>query len=107
MNQARVRLWREGDRWAIEIEIDGTPYAERDYADVGSATHAVAQILRQQAERSPDLDQEVCRQCDEPLDLVACSQCGVDAFVRTCNHDLDSRPIRVVDEAVYCRTCRP
>ena len=106
MRNATARLWREGDRWAIDVEIDGVPYAERDYADVASATHAIAQILRQQAERSADLDQEECRQCDEPLDLVACSQCGIDAFIRTCSHDAETRPIRVADDALYCRTCR-
>ena len=83
------------------------PYAERDYADVASATHAIAQILRQQAARSPDLDQEECPHCDAALDLVACSQCGVAAFVRTCEHDVFTRPIRIVEGQLYCRACRP
>jgi hypothetical protein len=107
MERGTARIWREAGRWLIEIEIDGMPYAERDYADVASATHAIAQILRQQAQRSAELDEAQCPRCDEPVDLVACSQCGVDAFVRTCDHDPDARPIRVVDEALYCRTCRP
>src|SRR4051812_38553227 len=107
MDQARARLWREGDLWAIEVEIDGVPYAEWDYADVASATHAIAQILRQQAARSPDLDQEECPHCDAALDLVACSQCGVAAFVRTCEHDVFTRPIRIVEGQLYCRACRP
>jgi hypothetical protein len=107
MDHARARVWREGNRWAIEVEIDGVPYTERAYADLASATHAIAQILRQQAGRDPDLDEQECSQCDKPLDLVACSQCGADAFMRTCGHGLDMRPIRIVDEALYCRTCRP
>ena len=107
MDHARARLWREGNQWAIEVEIDGVPYAERAYADLPSATHAIAQILRQPAGRDADLDEQECSQCDEPLDLVACSQCGADAFVRTCDHGLDMRPIRIVNEASYCRTCRP
>jgi len=44
--------------------------------------------------------------CEEPLDMLACSQCGVDAFVRTCEHG-GARPIRPVEGALYCLTCRP
>ena len=91
----------------IQIEIDGVPYTERDYADIASASHAIAQILRQHAERSTDMDQDACEACDEPLDLMTCSQCGADAFVRTCDHDGSARPIRTVDEAAFCRACRP
>ena len=80
--------------------------AERDYADIESASHAIAQILRQHAERSTDMDQNVCEACDEPLDLMTCSQCGADAFVRTCEHG-GARPIRPVEGALYCLTCRP
>jgi len=90
----------------IQIEIDGVPYTERDYADVASATQAIAQILRQRAERATDVDQGPCEACDEPLDLLVCSQCGADAFVRTCEHG-GSRPISVLDGAAFCRVCRP
>ena len=57
MERGTARLWREADRWAIQIEIDGVPYTERDYADIASASQAIAQILRQHAERSTDMDQ--------------------------------------------------
>jgi hypothetical protein len=106
MERGTARLWREADRWVIEIEIDGVPYTERDYADIASASQAIAQILRQHAERSTDMDQDVCEACDEPLDLMTCSQCGADAFVRTCDHDGNARPIRTVDGAGFCRACR-
>jgi len=107
MERATARLWREGARWVIQIEIDGISYTERDYADIVSASHAIAQILRQQGERSASLDEEACAQCDEPLDLMVCSQCGADAFVRTCQHDASSRPIPIADTAAFCRVCRP
>jgi hypothetical protein len=107
MQRGTARLWKEGGgRWAIQIEIDGAFYTERDYADAASASHAIAAILRQHAERSADLDEEACEECEEPLDLMTCSQCGADAFVRTCEHG-GPRPIRVVEGATYCRTCRP
>ena len=89
----------------IQIEIDGVPYTERDYGDVASASQAIAQILRQQAERSTDMDQNACEACDEPLDLMTCSQCGADAFVRTCEHG-DPRPIRRLGGTAFCRVCR-
>jgi hypothetical protein len=57
----------------VQIELDGVSYAERDYADVASASHAIAQILRQQGERSADLDEDACADCDQPLDLMVCS----------------------------------
>jgi hypothetical protein len=91
----------------VQIEVDGISYTERDYGDVASASHAIAQILRQQGEPFASLDEEACEACDQPLDLMVCSQCGVDAFVRTCDHGQGSRPIRAVDEAVFCRACRP
>jgi hypothetical protein len=53
-----------------------------------------------------ELDEDACELCDEPLDMLACSQCGIDAFVRTCEHG-GPRPIRVLEDALYCRTCRP
>jgi hypothetical protein len=106
MERGTARLWKEGGRWAIQIEIDGAFYTERDYADAASAAHAIASILRQHAERSTDLDEDACEQCDEPLDVLVCSQCGVDAFVRTCEHG-SPRPIRTEDGALYCRSCRP
>jgi hypothetical protein len=107
MQRGTARLWKEaGGRWAIQIEIDGAFYAERDYADAASASHAIAAILRQQAERSVDLDENACEECEQPLDLMTCSQCGADGFVRTCEHG-GPRPIRTVDGAAYCRRCRP
>ena len=106
MDEATVRLWKEGARWAIEIEIDGVPYTERDYADAASATHAIASILRQHAERATDLDQDACESCDAALDLLICSECGVSAFVRTCEH-AGQRPIRLRDGALFCLACRP
>jgi hypothetical protein len=106
MNHATARLWREGTRWVIQIEIDRMPYTERDYSDIASACHALASMLRQHGERSEDLDESECDSCDEPLDLVTCSQCGADAFVRTCQHG-GPRPIRVLDGAFYCHGCRP
>jgi hypothetical protein len=105
MERATARLWREGTRWVIEIEIDGAHYTERDYGGIAEACHAIAQILRQHGERATDLDEEACAVCDEPLDLLTCSQCGVDAFVRTCEHG-GPRPVRVVEGAAYCRECR-
>jgi len=105
MERATARLWREGARWVIDVEIDGGHYTERDYADVASASHAIAQILRQHGERATDLDEEPCEVCEEPLALLTCSQCGVDAFVRGCEHS-EARPIRVVEGAAYCLTCR-
>jgi hypothetical protein len=100
-------MWRETDgRWAIHIEIDGAFYTERDYADAASASHAIAQILRQHAERSTDLDEGVCEECEDPLDLMVCSTCGADRFVRTCQHG-GERPLRSLEGAVYCRSCRP
>ena len=106
MQRGTAHLWKEAGRWVIAVEIDGVPYTERDYGDVASASQAIAQILRQRAERSPDLDQDGCEACDEPLDLMTCSQCGADAFVRTCEHD-GPRPIRMVDTQAFCRVCRP
>jgi hypothetical protein len=105
MDEGTARLWKEGARWAIQIEIDGVPYTERDYADVASATHAIASILRAHGERASDLDQDACASCDAPLDLMICSQCGATAFVRTCAHG-GTPPIRAVDGAAYCRACR-
>ena len=106
MKRGTARVWREaGGRWAIQIEIDGAFYTERDYADVATATEAIGAILRQQAERPSDLDEDACPDCDEPLDLLTCSQCGADAFVRTCAHD-GLRPIRLVGDAIYCSSCR-
>jgi len=106
MQRATARLWREGSRWVIQVEIDGMSYAERDYADIANASHAIAQILRQQGERSADLDEDACGQCDQPLELLVCSQCGADAFVRTCDHDGSVRPIRTIGGAAFCRACR-
>ena len=106
MERATVRLWRNGTRWVIQIDIDGARYTERDYADIADASHAVASILRQHGERPTDLDEDECESCDEPLDLATCSQCGVDAFVRSCEHGGD-RPLRSLDGAVFCRSCRP
>jgi hypothetical protein len=101
MQEGTARLWKEGARWAIEIEIDGVPYTERDYAD-----DAIASILRQHAERAADLDQEACSACEAPLDLMVCSQYGASAFVRTCAHR-ETVPIRLLEAAVFCRACRP
>ena len=106
MQRGTARLWREAARWVIQVEIDGAAYTERDYADVASASHAIAQILRQRAERSAVLDQDACEECEEPQDLMVCSQCGADAFVRTCQHG-GPPPIRIVDVAAFCRVCRP
>jgi hypothetical protein len=105
MKQGTARLWKEAGRWVIRIELDGAFYCEREYADAPTATHAIASILRQRAERSDDLDQEACEDCEEPLDLMVCSQCGADGFVRTCGHG-GPPPIRVTEGAVYCRSCR-
>lgn len=107
MRRATARLWREGARWVVQIELDGVPYVERDYGDIASASHAIAQILRQQGERSVDLDEDACTECDQALDLMVCSQCGADAFVRTCDHDGSPRPIRIVEGFAFCRACRP
>jgi hypothetical protein len=106
MQRGTARLWKEAGRWVIQVEIDGAPYTERDYADVASASHAIAQILRQRAERSVVLDQDACEECEEPQDLMVCSQCGADAFVRTCAHGAPPS-IRIVDGAAFCRVCRP
>ena len=106
MERAAARLWREGTRWLVQIDIDGERYTERDYDDIASACHAIASILRQQSRRPTDLDEDDCQSCDAPLDLLACSQCGADAFVRTCTHG-GPRPIRIVDGAAYCHLCRP
>lgn len=105
MQRATARLWREGTRWAIQIEIDAVPYTERDYADPASATHAIASILRQHAEGATALDQEACGECEAPLDLMICSQCGADAFVLTCAHGAPA-PIRLWEGAAFCRRCR-
>src|SRR5688572_23972790 len=105
MDRGTARLWREAGRWVIQIEIDGVAYTERGYADIASASQAIAQILRQHAERSTDMDQDACEVCDEPLDLMTCSQCGADAFVRTCAHG-GPRPIRMLGGATFCRVCR-
>jgi hypothetical protein len=97
MQRGTARLWKEGGgRWAIQTELDGAFYTERDYADAASASDRFAAILRQHAERSADLDEGACEDCEEPLDLMTCSQCGADAFVRTCEHG-GPRPIRLVE----------
>jgi hypothetical protein len=101
MERATARLWREGTRWIIQVDIDGAHYTERDYASVADACHAIASILRQRGDRATDLDEAECDACDEPLD----SQCGADAFVRSCEHG-GARPIRLTDGAVFCRSCR-
>ena len=107
MKQGTAHLWSEpGGRWAIRIEIDGVFYTERDYVDAASASCAIAQILRQHAERATGTDEEACEECEDPLDLMVCSQCGADGFVRTCEHG-GARPIRSVDGALYCPSCRP
>ena len=106
MQRATARLWREGTRWVIQIDIDGARYTERDYASVADACHAIASILRQRGERATDLDEAECDACDEPLELLSCSQCGADAFVRSCDHG-GPRSIWIVEGALYCRTCRP
>jgi hypothetical protein len=106
MERATARLWREGARWVIQIDIDGACSTERDYAHIADACHAIAQILRQRGERRTDVDQDACELCEEPLDLQVCSQCGLDAFVRICEHG-GPRPIRDLDGALYCLTCRP
>ena len=41
MQRGTARLCREAERWVIQVEIDGAPYTERDYADVASASHAI------------------------------------------------------------------
>jgi hypothetical protein len=106
MERGTARMWKEGGgRWAIQIEIDGAFYTERDYADAAAASCAIAQILRQHAERSTDFDEDACEECEEPLDLKVCSQCGASGFVRTCEHGAP-RPIRSLDGALYCNTCR-
>jgi len=106
MQRGTARLWKEGGgRWAIQIEIDGAFYTERDYADAASASHAIAAILRQHAERSADLDEDACEECEEPLELMTCSQCGANAFLRTCNH-AGARRIRNTEGALFCRACR-
>lgn len=106
MERATARLWREGARWVVQIDIDGARYTERDYDALADACHAITSILRQRGERPTDLDEDECESCDEPLDLATCSECGVDAFVRRCKHAAD-RPIRLVEGFAYCRACRP
>src|SRR5262245_10681767 len=106
MERATGRLWREGTRWVIQVDIDGARCTERDYASLVDACHAFTQIVRNRAERATDLDQEECESCEEPLDLAVCSQCGVDAFVRACDHG-GVHPIRMLDGALYCLSCRP
>jgi hypothetical protein len=106
MERATARVWREGARWVIQIDIDGDRYTERDYADIGDACHAIAQILRQQGGQPKIPDEDACELCNEASDLMSCSQCGVDAFVRSCAHG-GPRPIRLLEEALYCRVCRP
>ena len=96
MKRGIARLWKEAGRWVIQIDLDGVPYCERDYADVATATQAMATILRQRAERSEDLDQDAGEDCDEPLDLLVCSQCGADGCVRTCEHG-GPPPIRMTE----------
>ena len=105
MERATARLWREGTRWVIQIDIDGVRYTERDYADIADASHAIASILRQRGERPMELDEKECESCDEPLELVTCSQCGTGAFVRTCDHG-GPRRIRMIEDALFCQTCR-
>jgi hypothetical protein len=106
MQRGSARLWKEVGHWAIQIEIDGVPYTERDYADAASAAQAIAQILRQHAERSADLDEDACEECEGPLDLMVCSQCGADGLTRTCEHG-GPRPFRMLDGAGFCRVWRP
>jgi hypothetical protein len=68
MERGAAGIWKEsGGRWAIEVEIDDAFCTERDYADAASASQAIAQILRQQANRSsPHLDEDPCGECAEP-----------------------------------------
>jgi len=106
MRRATARLWREHAACVVQIDVDGAPYMEREYPDVAAATDAIRQILRQKGERSISLDENECEFCEEPLDLRLCSQCGVDAFVRTCQHEGAVLPIRTVEGALYCRRCR-
>jgi len=107
MQRGTARLWKEPQgRWAIQIEIDGAFYTERDYEDAARAAHAIAQILRQHADRGADLDEDDCEECGQPLDLLTCSQCGADGFALTCEHG-GPHPIRMLGAAIYCRTCRP
>jgi hypothetical protein len=96
----------EAGRWVIQIELDGIRHCEGDYADVATATQAIAAIFRQRTERAEELDQEACEECDERLDLLVCAQCGADGLVRTCEH-ADPPPIRTVESAACCRACRP
>jgi hypothetical protein len=65
MGKATARLWREGARWVVQIDIDGVHYTERDYSSVPDACHASASILRQRGERRADLDEDTCESCDE------------------------------------------
>jgi len=76
MERATARVWREGARWVIQIDVDGNRYTERDYADIADACHAIAQILRQRGEQTMDLDEDACELCNESLDSVTCSQCA-------------------------------
>jgi hypothetical protein len=103
MQRETARLWREGARWLIQLDIDGVPYTERDYADIASAAHAMTRILRQQAERLTDIDAE-CDTCEGPLDCGSCSQRRASGFVRTCPHG--TRPIRMIERAAFCVRCR-
>ena len=106
IERATARLWREGTGGVIQIDIDGAPCTEREYADLPNACHAIASMLRQRGGRAADLDESECEACDELLDLMTCSQCGVDAFLRTCEHG-GPRAIRETEGAVFCRSCRP
>lgn len=105
MERATARLWREGTRWVIHVDIDGARYTEHDYAGVADPCHAIASILRLHGGRPTGLDEDECDSCDEPLDLLTRSQCGADAFVRTYSHG-GPRPIRPTDGALFCRSCR-
>jgi hypothetical protein len=60
----------------------------------------MAAILRQRGERPTNLDEDECDSCEEPLEMLTCSQCGVDAFVRTCEH-AGPRPIRALEGAMF------
>jgi hypothetical protein len=105
MQRATARLWREGTRWVIQVEIDGAHYTERDYADIADACHAIAQILRQQGERRTDLDEDACELCDEPLNMVACSQCESTPSCGPASTAVDGR-FEWSRARLYCVTCR-
>jgi hypothetical protein len=90
-----------GDRVIVEVApLRG--YRDSRYDKVASAGTEGSQ----HAERSADLDEDACEEREEPLDLMTCSQCGADAFVRTCEQG-GARPVRVVEDAVYSLKCRP